>query len=553
MYCNQCEQTSKGVACTESTPAPCGKNPTVAALQDMLVYGLKGIAQYATRARTLGARDAEIDSFALEALFLTITNVNFDEEANARFVYRAAELRDRARAMYQAACERAGQAAETLSGPAAWSPASDIAGLAEQHETLANLKARRDAIGVDLAGLEEMALFGLKGMAAYARHAEELGLKDEEVYAFTHQVLDFLTRDNGLDDLVGMNLEIGRVNFKVLGMLDAANTGAYGDPVPTEVSTSARAGKAILVSGHDLKMLEELLKQTEGTGVNVYTHCEMLPAHSYPGLKKYSHLVGNFGGAWHAQQKEFAQWPGAILMTTNCIIEPKDSYKDRFFTAGPVGWPGLQHVENNDFSPLIAAAQAAPGFSEDEAEGNKLLCGFGHNTVMSVAGTVIEAVKAGALKHFFLIGGCDGAKKDREYFTDLATSAPKDSVVLTLGCKKFRFNDKQAEFGDIGGIPRLLDMGQCNDAYSAILVASELAKAFETDVNSLPLSLVIGWIEQKAVCILQTLLYLGIKNIRLGPGLPAFVSPAVLNVLVEKFNITPLGDAQNDLQAMLAS
>lgn len=553
MYCNQCEQTSKGVACTETTPAPCGKSPRVAALQDLLIYGLKGIAQYAVRARSMDARDPDVDSFALDALFATVTNVNFDENSIHYYISRAIGLRDQAKEMYESACNRNGRTAEILSGSAAWQPTEDFATLEVEREALANLKARREQIGEDRAGLEEMALFGLKGLAAYAYHAESLGQKDEEVYAFVHQVLDFLTQDHDLDALVQINLEIGRVNFKVLGMLDAANTTAFGDPVPTEVSTTPVKGKAILVSGHDLKLLAELLEQTEGTGINIYTHCEMLPAYGYPALKCYPHLVGHFGGAWHQQQKEFARWPGAILMTTNCLLEPDESYRDRLFTAGPVAWPGVEHVHGNSFGPLIAATQAAPGFDEDAPKGTKLLVGFGHKSVLNVAGTVVEAIKGGALKHFFLIGGCDGAKKGREYFTDLATAVPQDSVVLTLGCKKFRFNDRQSEFGDIGGIPRLLDMGQCNDAYSAVVVASELAKAFETDVNSLPLSLVIGWVEQKAVCILQTLLYLGIKNIRLGPSLPAFVSPAVLNVLVEKFHLTPLGDPQADLQDMLAA
>jgi hydroxylamine reductase len=342
-------------------------------------------------------------------------------------------------------------------------------------------------------------------------------------------------------------MECGQANMTCMGLLDAAHTDAYGHPVPTPVQLGTKNGKAILVSGHDLKMLEELLKQTEGKGINIYTHGEMLPAHGYPGLKKYSHLAGNFGGAWQDQAKEFANFPGAIIFNTNCIQRPNDAYKDRLFTWGLVQWPDVAHVEGWDFSAVIAKAQALPGFSDNP--GKEILVGFGHNAVLSVAGQVIDAVKAGQIKHFFLIGGCDGAKSGRNYYTEFAEKVPKDCVILTLACGKYRFN--KLDFGDIGGIPRLLDVGQCNDAYSAIQIAVALAGAFKCGVNDLPLSMILSWYEQKAVVILLTLLHLGIKNIKLGPSLPAFISPNVLNFLVENFNIAPITTAEADLKQIL--
>ena len=350
------------------------------------------------------------------------------------------------------------------------------------------------------------------------------------------------------DELLDKARAVGELNLKAMELLDTANTSTYGDPEPTAVRIEPVAGKAIVVSGHDLKDLEELLKQTEGTGINVYTHGEMLPAHGYPGLNRCEHLVGNYGGAWQDQQKEFDAFPGAILMTTNCIQKPGDSYKDRIFTSGLVAWPGVAHITNRDFTPVIEAALAAEGFAED-GQDKTILVGFGHEAVLNVAGSIVEAVNSGALRHFFLIGGCDGAKPGRNYYTELAQAVPQDCVILTLACGKYRFNKLQ--FGEIGGIPRLLDIGQCNDAYSAIQIALALADAFDTDVNSLPLSIVLSWYEQKAVAILLTLLHLGIKNIRLGPTLPAFVTAPVLEVLSEKFNIMPITTAQEDLQAIL--
>jgi hydroxylamine reductase len=526
----------------------CGKDPEVAALQEVLLHLAKGIAMYAHRARELGAHDPKIDVFALEALFSTITNVNFDVERLEGLIRRGGALKRRAKTLYEEAFKAAGREPESLSGPAAFEPANNRGDLLEQRKTV-SVENRRRHLGEDVAGLLELITYGLKGTAAYADHAQILGQEDEEVYAFFHRALDFLAGEpTDVDALVSMALEVGRVNLRVMELLDTANTGAYGDPVPTPVRITPVKGKAILVSGHDLKDLEELLKQTEGTGINVYTHGEMLPAHGYPELKKYRHLAGNFGNAWQEQRKEFQEFPGAILMTTNCIQKPQDSYRGRIFTSGLVAWPGVVHISDREFTPVIEAALEAEGFAEDGAE-TTIMVGFGHAAVMGVAGTVVEAVKSGAIRHFFLIGGCDGAKSGRNYYTEFAKAAPKDTVILTLACGKYRFN--KLDFGDIGGIPRLLDIGQCNDAYSAIQIAVALAGAFDTDINSLPLSLILSWYEQKAVAILLTLLHLGIKNIRLGPSLPAFVTPAVLDVLVKNFNIMPISTPEEDLKAIL--
>jgi hydroxylamine reductase len=423
-------------------------------------------------------------------------------------------------------------------------------GLLEQAADVSITK-RREALGEDAAGLQELVTYGLKGMAAYVHHAEVLGVRDEEVYGFFHEALDELVNESpAVDDLVALALKTGEVHLKALELLDKANTGAYGHPEPTEVRVEPVAGKAIVVSGHDLLDLEELLKQTEGKGINVYTHGEMLPAHGYPKLKKYKHLVGNYGGAWQDQAKEFDEFPGAILMTTNCLQKPRDSYKDRIFTSGIVGWPGVRHITDRDFSPVIEAALAGPGFAEDGPD-KRITVGFGHEAVMGVADKVVEAVKAGKIRHFFLIGGCDGARPGRNYYTEFAQKVPEDCVILTLACGKYRFN--KLDFGDIGGIPRLLDVGQCNESYSAVAIATALAEAFDTDVNGLPLSLILSWYEQKAVAILLTLLALGVKDMRLGPSLPAFVTPPVLDVLVEKFDIKPIATPDEDLAAILGN
>ena len=546
MFCYQCEQTAKGTGC--DVFGVCGKDPKTAALQDLLLHVAKGISMYAHRAAVLGAQDPAVDKYVIEALFTTITNVNFDPERLAGIIRQGAEVKAKAKALYEAAALKAGKVPETLSGPAAWMPVADLNGLIAQGEAVPVNKGVPTR-GADLVGLENLIVYGLKGMAAYADHAWILDKQDAKVNAFFHEALDFLTQpDLGVDALLGMALRCGEVNIRIMELLDEANTGTYGHPVPTPVRITAVKGKAILVSGHDLKDLEELLKQTEGTGINIYTHGEMLPTHGYPGLKKYKHFVGNYGGAWQDQQKEFAAFPGAILMTTNCIQKPAESYKGRIFTCGLVAWPGVVHIADRNFKPVIDAALAAPGFPADEPE-KTILVGFGRNAVLGAAPKVIELVQAGKIRHFFLIGGCDGAKSGRNYYTDLATQVPKDCVILTLACGKFRFN--KLEFGDIEGIPRLLDVGQCNDAYSAVRIAMALADAFKTDVNGLPLSLVLSWYEQKAVCILLSLLFLGVRNIRIGPSAPAFLTPAVFQVLHEKLNLMPITTPEADLKAIL--
>ena len=542
MLCYQCEQTAKGTGCTAG--GVCGKDPTTAALQDVLMYVTKGIAQYAHRARQAGASDREIDVFVIEALFSTVTNVNFDPERLAALIGTAVEMRDKAKAL----CDGAADAPEELAGPAAFAPAADIAGLVAQAADI-GIEARKAAVGEDVAGLQELALYGLKGAAAYADHAQALGVEDEAVYAGFNECLSGLADDpTDIDMLAGAALGVGELNLKAMELLDKANTDAYGHPEPTVVRVTPVKGKAIVVSGHDLKDLDALLKQTEGTGVNVYTHGEMLPCHGYPGLKKYKHLVGNYGGAWQDQKAEFDAFPGAILMTTNCIQKPAESYSSRIFTAGLVAWPGVTHISDGNFQPVIDAALAADGFTEDAPE-KTIMVGFARNAVLGVADKVIEAVKGGDIRHFFLIGGCDGAKPGRNYYTDLAQAVPDDCVILTLACGKYRFN--KLDFGDIGGIPRLLDIGQCNDAHSAVQIAVALAGAFDCGVNDLPLSMILSWYEQKAVAILLSLLHLGIQNIRIGPSLPAFITPPVLNVLVEKFNIAPVTTPEEDLKAIL--
>ncbi len=545
MFCYQCEQTAKGAGCTVS--GVCGKDPQTAALQDLLLYATKGLASYAHRARALGVRDREVDIFVVEALFSTVTNVNFDPARVERLLAAVPALRARVKASYEQAAAAAGQTPEVLSGPAAWEPAATREGLVQQGEEV-GLAARKAAQGDDLTGLQELVLYGLKGMAAYADHAQLLGFEDDAVWGFFHEALDTLTRETTAEELTALALATGKMNLQVMELLDAANTGAYGDPVPTQVRVDPVKGKAILVSGHDLKDLEELLKQTQGKGINVYTHGEMLPAHGYPELKKYPHLVGNYGTAWQNQTREFADFPGAILMTTNCIQRPAESYKGRIFTSGLVAWPDVTHIADRNFAPVIAAAQAAEGFAE-EGPGKQILVGFARNAVLEAAETVIDLVKRGKIRRFLLIGGCDGAKPGRNYYTELAQQAPPDTVILTLACGKYRFN--QLEFGDIEGLPRLLDIGQCNDAYSAIQIAVALAEAFGTEVNRLPLSLVLSWYEQKAVAILLTLLHLGMKNIRIGPSLPAFVTPPVLQVLVDNFQLTPITTPEEDLKAIL--
>jgi hydroxylamine reductase len=541
MFCYQCEQTAKGEGCTKI--GVCGKQPDVAALQDLLVHALKGLSLYAVEGRRVGVNERDVNIFTVKAAFSTLTNVNFDPNRFAPLINRCVELRESLKQKVKAA----GGKVDFPEGPATLEPEKTLDGLVKQGERV-GLKSD-PTINPDILALQHTVLFGIKGVCAYADHAQILGKEDDKVYAFVHEGLaSMLNKELTLDAWVKLALKCGEINLRAMELLDAGNTGTYGHPVPTKVPLGVRKGKAILVSGHDLKDMEEILKQSEGKGITVYTHGEMLPTHAYPGLKKYSHFYGHFGTAWQNQIREFGQFPGAILMTTNCIQKPQNSYKDNIFTTGLVGWPGLKHIENRDFSPVIQKALEMPGFKED-VNGRSVMCGFGHNAVMSVADKVIAAVKSGAIKHFFLVAGCDGAKPGRNYYTQFVEQVPKDSIVLTLACGKFRFFDKH--LGDIGGIPRLLDIGQCNDAYSAIQIAVALSKAFGVGVNELPLSMILSWYEQKACAILLTLLYLGIKNIRLGPSLPAFITPNVLDVLVKTFNIMPISTPEQDLKAIL--
>lgn len=515
MFCFQCEQTMGGTGCT-GCAGVCGKSAAAADLQDELTGALIGLAQVC-RTAPLSAQTRRL---VLEALFTTITNVNFNVDTIQIMI-------DRVRAEKTAL---GGQAADY-----------DVRQIWEADE--------------DIRSLKSLILFGLRGMAAYAYHALMLGRSSEEVDAFFVKGLAALGEDWGMDELLPIVMETGKVNLTCMALLDEANTTAYGTPTPTTVPLTIEKGPFIIVTGHDLKDLELLLKQTEGKGINIYTHGEMLPAHGYPLLKKYSHLKGNFGTAWQNQQKEFDNVPGPVLFTTNCLMPPRKSYSDRVFTTEVVSYPSLVHIgEDKDFTPVIEKALALGGYSEEQHftginGGKTVMTGFGHGAVLSVADKVIDAVKAGAIKHFFLVGGCDGARPGRNYYTDFVKQTPADTVILTLACGKYRFND--LDLGSIGGLPRIMDMGQCNDAYSAIKVALALSEAFGCGVNDLPLTLVLSWYEQKAVCILLTLLYLGLKNIYLGPTLPAFVSPNVLNFLVENYNITPISTPENDLKKIL--
>ena len=541
MFCFQCEQTAKGTGCTKI--GVCGKKPDVAALQDLLIYALKGLSQVAVEGRKVGVNERDVNVFTCEATFSTLTNVDFDPDRFVELLRRCVKLRDSLKEKVKAA----GGASEYPEGPATFELGNnreEMIRQGEMHGVLSN-----GEMDEDRRSLRETLIYGLKGVAAYADHAQILGKEDEEVYSFIHRAFaSSLNKDMDLGAWVELVLDCGRANLKAMELLDAANTGRYGHPVPTEVPLGARKGKAILVSGHDLRDLELILQQTEGKGINVYTHGEMLPCQGYPELKKYPHFYGHYGTAWQNQIKEFAAFPGSIIMTTNCIQKPKESYIDRIFTTGLVGWPGVAHIKDKDFSPAIEKALELPGFTEDTDKGT-VMVGFARNAVLSVADKVIEAVKAGKIRHFFLVAGCDGAKPGRNYYTEFVEKVPEDCIVLTLACGKFRFFDKK--LGDIGGIPRLLDVGQCNDAYSAIMIASALADAFGCGVNDLPLSMVLSWYEQKAVAILLTLFALGIKDIRLGPSLPAFITPNVLDVLVQNYNIMPIKTPDEDLKAIL--
>ena len=542
MFCYQCEQTAQGKGC--STGGVCGKEPETSSLQDLLIYQIKGISYLANEGRKADIKDDSVDRFVMEALFTTVTNVNFDNESIEKILHQGEEVK-KALIVKLNGKSAVVKDLDQLPAAAAFTPAKNLTDLIVQGSENGVLDSQKNE---DLRSLQQMLTLGLKGLAAYADHAYLLGKTDDSIFAFMHEALAYLNKEEpSVEELVALNMKCGTVNIRTMEILDEANTGTYGHPVPVKVSTEWKEGPAIVVTGHDLLDLELLLKQTEGKGVNVYTHGEMLPAHGYPGLKKYPHLVGHFGTAWQNQQKEFDNVPAAFLFTTNCIQKPRSSYADRVFTTGLVAYPGLTHVGNRDFSAVIAKAKALGGLPVKE--GIVLTTGFAHNAVLSVADKVIDAVKSGAIKHFFLVGGCDGAKPGRNYYTDFVEKAPRDTVILTLACGKFRFN--HLELGDIGGIPRLLDVGQCNDAYSAVKIALALADAFKCGVNDLPLSLVLSWYEQKAVVILLSLLSLGIKNIRLGPTLPAFITPNILNFLVDKFNIMPVTTAQQDLDTIL--
>lgn len=549
MYCVQCEQTlvNEKVTGCQFKKGKCGKEAETADLQDILIYQLQGIGQYAHRARQLGAVDPAVDRFIPPALFSTLTNVNFDNQRFVKMIADAEKVRDWAKAMYLASCEKKGVQPEALTGPALFQPAKTLEGLLEQAP---EATIRRD--DPDVQGLNCLTLYGLKGCAAYCEHAMMLNHESEEVFGLFHQYLDFLaTKPEDIGVMLDTCLKIGELNLKIMGMLDAAHRDNFGIPEPTQVRVTPVKGKAILVSGHDIIDLYNLLQQTEGKGINIYTHGEMLPAHSYPKLKPFKHLAGNYGTAWQNQQTEFAAFPGAILMTSNCLIDPNmNGYGDRIFTTGPVGWQGVTHIDvgndgKKDYSAVIDCALQQPGFAEEQIE-QFITVGFGREAVLGVADKVVDAVKSGAIEHFFLIGGCDGAAPGRNYYTDFATGAPDSSVVMTIGCGKYRFN--RHDFGDIGGIPRLLDVGQCNDSYSAIQIALALSKAFDCGVNDLPLTLIVSWFEQKAVAALLTLLALGVRNIHLGPTLPHYLTPNLLTVLVEKFALRPLGDVQQDIE-----
>ncbi|GAB4566025.1 MAG: hydroxylamine reductase [Anaerolineae bacterium] len=542
MFCYQCEQAAHGTGCV--LIGTCGKEPEIAALQDLLVWQLEGLAWYGQALLDRGQDlDPEIHRFVIEAIFSTLTNVNFDPARFFAYLRRAQEIKADLRRRLPGVSGEPAAARFDL-------PAVDAEILQSAFQV--NIRPWADT-APDLQSLRDTLLYGIKGMAAYAHHAWALGYRDDEVNRYFYRGLSALLDESlSAETLFEMLMDFGQINLKCMALLDQANTETFGHPEPTQVRITRKKGPFIIVSGHDLKDLHQLLEQTAGTGVSVYTHGEMLPANAYPAFKRYPHLIGNYGGAWQDQQIEFDGIPGCILMTTNCLIEPLPSYEDRLFTTGAVGWPGIAHIEERDgvkdFTPIIRKALELGGWEEDEPE-RTITIGFGRQAILSNAGKVIEAVKSGAIRHFFLIGGCDGARPGRNYYTEFAEKTPDDSVILTLACGKYRFN--KLSFGAIDGLPRLLDVGQCNDAYSAIQVALALADAFQCDVNDLPLTLVLSWFEQKAVCILLTLLSLGIKNIYLGPTLPAFLTSNVLQQLVERFNIKPISSVDQDLAAIL--
>lgn len=543
MFCYQCEQTVGGKGCTKM--GVCGKTPEIAALQDLLIFQIKGISCYAKELVDKGENvDKDIVTFIESSLFTTLTNVNFDADVHVEMLRESQKIKEKLRSKVGSIKNNTEHVTYNLS------------------ETKAEMLKDAKKAGImydqeldpDIRSLRQTIIYGLKGIAAYGHQARELGYYDDQVDNFYVRALEATTDDNlGVEDLIRWTMRTGDMSVAVMKKLDEANTTIYKNPTPNKVNVHIKKGPLIVVSGHDLRDLEMLLEQTEGKGINIYTHGEMIPSHGYPELKKYSHLVGNFGGAWQEQQKEFDGIPGCILMTTNCLMRPRETYKDRIFTTSVVGWDGVKHIGKNkdgkkDFTEIINKALELGGYKEDQ-EPHEILVGFGHHATLSHAETIVNAVKEGKIRHFFLIGGCDGARPGRNYYTEFAEKVPKDCVILTLACGKYRFN--KLEFGEVAGLPRLLDVGQCNDAYSAVRIATALADAFETDVNGLPLSLIISWYEQKAVADLLALLSLGIKGIYLGPTLPAFISPNVLQYLVDTFDLRPISTPDEDLKTCL--
>lgn len=543
MFCYQCEQTAGGKGCTKM--GVCGKTPEIAALQDLLIFQIKGISCYAKELVDKGENvDKDIVTFIESSLFTTLTNVNFDADVHVEMLRESQKIKEKLRSKVGSIKNNTEHVTYNLSDTKAeMLKDAKKAGIMYDQE-----------LDPDIRSLRQTIIYGLKGISAYGHQARELGYYDDQVDNFYVRALEATTDDNlGVEDLIRWTMRTGDMSVAVMKKLDEANTTVYKNPTPNKVNVHIKKGPFIVVSGHDLRDLEMLLEQTEGKGINIYTHGEMIPSHGYPELKKYSHLVGNFGGAWQEQQKEFDGIPGCILMTTNCLMRPRETYKDRIFTTSVVGWDGVKHIGKNkdgkkDFTEIINKALELGGYKEDQ-EPHEILVGFGHHATLSHAETIVNAVKEGKIRHFFLIGGCDGARPGRNYYTEFAEKVPKDCVILTLACGKYRFN--KLEFGEVAGLPRLLDVGQCNDAYSAVRIATALADAFETDVNGLPLSLIISWYEQKAVADLLALLSLGIKGIYLGPTLPAFISPNVLQYLVDTFDLRPISTPDEDLKTCL--
>ena len=555
MFCFQCQETLKNNGCT--IRGICGKTAEVANLQDLLVYLLKGISFWGTRGRSMHVIHEDTDLFVAKSLFATITNANFDENRMVELIKEAIERRESLRSDAQKCCQELHDKPCAGSDPdwASWSPSDySTASLAEKASQV-GVKASVD-VNSDVQSLRELIIYGLKGIAAYVDHAYTLGAKDPNILYFIQDMLEATTNDKlSVDELTTLVLKTGEMGLRTMALLDQANTGAYGHPEPTQVYLGVKPGPGILVSGHDLRDLEDLLKQTKGTGVNIYTHGEMLPAHAYPFFKTYDHFVGNYGGSWWEQREEFDKFGGPILMTTNCIVRPKEDYSNRFFTTGMAGYPGCTHIpdrkpgKQKDFSEIIALAKTCP--EPQPLEDQSITTGFAHQTVLAHAETIIDAIQKGAIKRFVVMGGCDGRQKSRQYYTDVAEALPDDTVILTAGCAKYRYN--KMGLGEIGGIPRILDAGQCNDSYSLIKTAQALAGAFEVeDVNELPISYDIAWYEQKAVIVLLALLHLGIRKIRLGPTLPAFLSPNVISVLVKQFDLMPIDSVEKDVPAMMA-